>query len=72
MWQNSAEFNGVHWQVAELAAAQLTGTDNRRSAAAGFVAADVLVPALKQIPTVLVLVVAQVWAAEGGWANWAL
>ena len=64
--EKNADFNGVHLTGG---GARCRRVDQRRRAAVGSAAAVFTVAAVNQIPIALALVVAQVWAAEGGWAN---
>ena len=57
------------WRSFDTCGAHHRRVDQRRRAAVGSAAAVFTVAAVNQIPIALALVVAQVWAAEGGWAN---
>ena len=57
------------WRAFDTCGAHHRRVDQRRRAAVGSAAAVFTVAAVNQIPIALALVVAQVWAAEGGWAN---
>ena len=65
-WQKNADFNGVRLT---LGGARHRRVDQRRRAALGSASAVFSVAVVNQIPIAIALVVAQVWAAEGGWAN---
>ena len=62
----NADFNGVRLT---LGGARHRRVDQRRRAALGSASAVFSVAVVNQIPIAIALVVAQVWAAEGGWAN---
>ena len=62
----NADFNGVRLT---LGGARHRRVDQRRCAALGSASAGFSVAVVNQIPIAIALVVAQVWAAEGGWAN---
>ena len=62
----NAEFHGVRLTCGGACRRR---ADQRRRTAVGSSAAVFLIAAVNQVPVVLVLFVAQVRAAEGGWAN---
>ena len=57
------------WRSFDTCGAHHRRVDQRRRAAVGSAVVVFSVAAVNQIPIAIALVVAQVWAAEGGWAN---